>query len=188
MYSVFVSSQYLDYFADQCVFVSALPSAIRSQLTVRLFHTDLGWDQVARWRDRFPDLRLDEGRSNINDLIRQSRLYISTYNATTYLESFTMNVPTVMYWNPNYWELRDSAIPYFDELRRVGIFHETPQSAARHVTAIWDDVDAWWTGQPVQEVLERFKARYCNLPDNLLDHVEQVLREVISVAHRSAVP
>ncbi len=179
MYSVFVSRQYLDYFGDQCVFVSALPITIRSQLTVRLFPSDYGWDQVSRWRDRFPDLRLDKGQSNINDLIRQSRLYISTYNATTFLESFTMNVPTVLYWNPNHWELRDSAIPYFDDLKRVGIFHETPESAARHVAAIWDDVDAWWTSPAVREVLARFKARYCcHLPDDLLDRVEAALREV----------
>ncbi len=180
MYSSMVSRQWLDYFNDQCAFVQSLPARIRSALTVRLYSQDHGWGQVARWRDRFPNMRLDEGQSNITDLIRQSRLYISTYNATTFLESFTMNVPTIIYWNLNHWELRDSAIPYFDDLKRVGIFHETPESAARHVSAIWDDVDAWWTSPAVREVLERFKARYCHLPDDLLDRVEATLREVMA--------
>lgn len=180
MYSVYVSSQYLDYFDDQCTFVSALPSSIRSQLTVRLFPADWGWDQVSRWRNRFPNLRLNDGRSSINDLIRQSRLYIATYNATTFLESFNMDVPTVIYWNPNHWELRDSAIPYFEELKRVSIFHETPESAARHVAVIWDNVDAWWTSPEVREVLECFKARYCRQSDGLLDRVEAALRGVMA--------
>ena len=180
MYSAMVSRQWLGYFSDQCAFVNNLPAHIRETLTVRLYSQDYGWDQAARWHDLFPDLRLDEGRSNINDLISQSRLYISTYNATTFLESFTMNVPTVIYWNPNHWELRDSAIPYFKELQRVGIFHETPESAARHVSAIWDDVDAWWTSPMVREVLEQFKKRYCHLPDNLLNHVEHALREILA--------
>ncbi len=39
---------------------------------------------IGRWRERFPRLRLDAGQANIDDLIRQSRLYISSYNATTY--------------------------------------------------------------------------------------------------------
>lgn len=186
MYSVVVSRQWLDYFNDQCAFVQNLPQSIRDALTVRLFPHDWGWDQISRWRDRFPDVLLDEGQSNIKALIRQSRLYISTYNATTYLESLTMNVPTVIYWNPKHWELRDSAVPYFEDLKGVDIFHETPESAARHVAAIWDDVDAWWTSPAVRAVLERFKARYCHLPDNLLDRIEHALREVMAVSNRSA--
>lgn len=179
MYSSMVSRQWLDYFEDQCLFVQALSQPIRDALTVRLYSEDYGWDQVTRWHDRFPDLCLDEGKSNINGLIRQCRLYISTYNATTFLESFTMNVPTVIYWNPNHWELRESAIPCFEDLKRVGIFHETPESAARHVTAIWDDVDAWWNGPEMSEVLKRFKASYCHLPEDILDQLEDVLREII---------
>jgi len=182
MYSIIVARQWLDYFSDQCDFVENLPASIRDALTVRLHSNDYGWGQVARWRERFPGLRLDDGQSDINDLIRRSRLYIATYNATTYLESFTMDVPTVIFWNPNHWELRDSAIPYFEELKRVGIFHETPESAARHVAAIWDDIDAWWTSSAVREVLEHFKARYCHLPDDLLDRVEHGLRDAIRVS------
>ena len=182
MYSTPVASQWLAYFSDQFMFVEHLPQSIRSALTVRLYPQDFGWDQVRRWRDRFPGLHLDEGQSDINSLIRQSRLYISTYNATTFLESLTMNVPTVIYWNPKHWELRDSAIPYFEDLGRVGIFHETPVSAARHVSAVWDDVDAWWSSPSVREVLERFRARYCHLPDDLSDRVERTLREVIAVS------
>jgi putative transferase (TIGR04331 family) len=188
MFSFLVARQWLDYFDDQCTFVQNLPASIRGALTVRLHSLDYGWAAASRWKERFPDLRLDEGKSDINDLIRKSRLYIATYNATTYLESFNMDVPTVIYWNPKFWELRDSAAPYFDDLMRVGIFHKTPESAARHVAAIWGDVDAWWYSPSVREVLARFKLRYCHLPDDLLDEVEVALREVISASsHQQAV-
>ena len=180
MYSVFVSRQYLDYFSDQCAFVSALPSSIRNKLTVRLFPHDFGWEQFSRWRHSFSDLRIDKGHSNINELIRNSRIYISSYNATTFLESFTLDVPTVIFWNPAHWELRESAIPFFDELKCVGIFHDTPESAALHVAAIWSSVDSWWYCPSVREVLNRFKARYCHVPDNLIDKLQGVLCEVMA--------
>lgn len=93
-----------------------------------------------------------------------------------------MNVPIVIYWSPNHWELRDSAIPYFKELQCVSISHETPESAARHVPAIWD---AWWTSPMVREVLEQFKKRYCHLPDNLLDHVEHALQEILILSDKT---
>ncbi len=186
LYSFIVAGQWLDYLDDQYEFVECLPESIRSVLVVRLYAHDWEWDQVARWRDRFPEIRLDEGRTNIDGLIRQSRLYISTYNATTFLESFTMNVPTVIYWNQLHWELRDSAIPYFEDLKRVGIFHETPASAAHHVAAIWDDVDSWWASPAVQKVLDRFKMRYCRQQGDQLDRVEQILREVMVVSDNTA--
>ena len=185
MYSAMVSRQWLDYFADQCAFVASLPSTIRSGLIVRLYPQDYGWDQAFRWRDRFPEVHLDQGESNMDVLIRQCRVYISTYNATTFLESFTMNVPTVIYWNPRHWELRESAGGYFADLKRVGIFHETPEAAARQVAAVWDDIDAWWSSAAVREVLDQFKQRYCRLPDDLLGCVEAVIHETMTCADQA---
>ena len=86
-----------------------------------------------------------------------------------------MNVPTVIYWNPNHWELRETAIPFFEELKRVKVFHETPESAARHVAAIWHDVDAWWVSPEVSEVVDRFKEEYCHQSDRFLDRLEASL-------------
>jgi putative transferase (TIGR04331 family) len=180
MASVVVSRQWLDYFNDQCAFVENLPVHIREKLTVRLKQPDHGWKQVERWRDNFPAIHIDDGLSNINDLICQNRLYIATYNATTFLESFNMNVPTVIFWNPRHWEMRDSAVPYFEDLKRVGIFHDTPESAARHVTAIWNDVEAWWASTEVVEVLARFKERYCRMDNNTLYRLEATLRLVMA--------
>jgi putative transferase (TIGR04331 family) len=180
MYSTPIANQWVNYFEEQFRFVESLTQSLQQALTIRLYPQDFGWDQLVRWRERFPELCLDGGGSSITEEIRQSRLYISTYNATTFLESFTMNVPTVIYWNPHHWELRETARPYFEELKRVGIFHESPESAALHVAQIWVDVDAWWNNKEVREVLGNFKSRFCHLPDNLLDCVELTLRGVMA--------
>ena len=174
-----MASQALDYFDDQFKFVEALVPEIRDAMTVRLKADYYGWDPSDRWRSRFPDIKLDEGNLDIKNLIKKSRIYVSTYNATTFLESFTMNIPTVMYWNTNHWELRNSAIPYFNKLRDVGIFHETPESAAKHVNMIWEDVDLWWKSDEVQEALEFFMKRFSYLPDDLLDRVQLALQKEI---------
>ena len=179
MYSTPVAGQWVDYFTDQYRFVGHLPLAIQRVLTVRLYPQDLGWDQRARWRDRFPDLHVDMGVVNINTLIAESRIYISTYNATTFLESLTMNVPTVIFWNPAHWDMRESARISFAELKRVGIFHETPEAAARQVAAIWDEVEVWWESAGVRQVRDDFVRRYCRMPDDLLGQTETALRGVI---------
>lgn len=177
MYSVPVAGQWLDYFEDQSRFVAALPEPLRGQLLVRLSPHDWGWCQKQRWQDRSPQIRLDDGVIPIARLIAKCRLYISTYNATTFLESLATNIPTIMFWNPKHWELRDSAIPYFERLKAVGIFHETPESAAQQMARIWDDVAIWWNSESVQTVREEFCHRYSRMPERPLEDLEQVLRQ-----------
>ena len=178
MYSAPVASQWLDYFNDQMRFIDALPDDIRRCLLIRLYINDYGWNQAARWKDRFPDILLDDGTKPIETLIRKSRLYISTYNATTFLESLAMNIPTIMFWNPNHWELRYSALPYFERLNSVGIFHETPESAAHKMKMVWDDVAAWWNSELVQTVRKEFCYRYSRMPERPLEGLEQALISV----------
>lgn len=86
-----------------------------------------------------------------------------------------MNVPMVIFWNLSHWELHDSAISYYDDLKRVGIYHETPESADQYVTAAYDDVDTCWTSLEVQKATKRFKGRYYRA-DNMLDYLESILK------------
>ncbi len=185
IFSCPIARQGLDYIEDQFNFVEALAPEIRDVMTVRLKADTYGWDPIHRWKSRFPDIKLDEGWFDIKKLIKKSRIYVSTYNATTYLESFTMNIPTVIYWNENHWELRNSAIPYFNMLKDVGIFHETPESAAEHINKIWENVDLWWESNDVQETIGLFKKRFSHLPDDLLDRVKFELNSEIKRSKNS---
>lgn len=182
------ASQWLSYFNDQCRFVDALPDEIRRHFLVRLYAHDYGWGQVARWRERFPDLRLNDGTDAIEPLIRSSRLYISTYNATTFLETLARNIPTIMFWNPKHWELRPSAQPYFDRLQKVGIFHDTPVSAATKVTEIWDNVPGWWNKDEIQEARVHFSDRFARMPENPYCVLKEALTTVKPGVSNGRVP
>tara|TARA_B110000116_G_C16445902_1_gene407017 strand:- start:23 stop:556 length:534 start_codon:yes stop_codon:yes gene_type:complete len=164
-----MSSQYLNYLDDQFTFVNTLPNSIQKKLTVRLYKKDWGWEQKERWNEKHPEIKLDSGQKNIKHLIAQSRIYVSTYNATTFLESFSMNIPTVIFWNPNHWELRESAKPYFDSLKNVGIFHETPESAAKHIISVWDNVNCWWNDSLTKKSVSDFCKMYANTNADLLN-------------------
>jgi putative transferase (TIGR04331 family) len=179
-YSLPVSRQWLDYLADQFSFVAALSDEVRAALTVRLSSQDSGWDQRARWRDRLRDVRVDDGLEPLGSAVGRTRIGIMTYNGTTFLESFAMDVPTVIFWNPDHWELRSSAERDFMDLERVGIFHATPESAAQHVSLVWSDVNSWWQSGDVRSVLARFMTRYCHQPPDIVSSLEAVLRSVSS--------
>ena len=165
LYALPISTQWLDYFREQKRFLEVLPESLRKRVILRIFNSDFGWDQLARWRDTSLGVQLDSGEKSIWPLIRKSRLCISTYNATTYLESFSWNIPTIIFWNPNHWELKEEAMPFFDQLRTAGVFHKTPESAARQMIKVWDNVDAWWGSGSVQTARKEFCNQFTRTPE-----------------------
>ena len=171
-----ISSQWLFYFEDQISLIKKLNSSVIDSTTIRLYRTDYGWNQIERWRDRFPNLKYDLGYSKIEKLYNQTKLHLATYNATSYLETIRLNIPTVIFWNPNYWENRDSIKPLFEELKRVKVYHETPESASKHINEIWDNVEGWWESSEVQEVMDVFNKSVNIFNKNITSDLKDILK------------
>jgi Glycosyl transferases, related to UDP-glucuronosyltransferase len=152
-------------------------------MIIRLYPEDYGWNQKQRWLERFPQISLDEGNVSYSWMIKKCRLFISTYMATTYNESLAANIPTVIYWNPNQWKWSDSAESDFIALKSVGIFHDTPGSAAQHVTRVWEDVAAWWYSSEVQTVRELFCRKYAHRGKDVIPKLAAVLKEAAHSNH-----
>ncbi len=172
------ASQLLEYFEDQCRFIKSLSEDLGDHLLVRTNPQDYGFSQGKRWQDLFPCIRLDGGALAMGALLKNTKVYISTYNATTYLESLSLNLPTLIFWNPMHWELRESARPYFEKLKSVGIYHDTPESAARQLVTIWNDVSGWWESAQIQTVRKEFCENYAHIPEKPLDVMEKVFRNI----------
>ena len=83
-------------------------------------------------------------------------MWVSAYNSSPILETLSANFPTIAFWDFNHWELRDAAIPYYEDLVRVGIVHKTPASAAKKVNEVYQDPMLWWLSPEVQEVKKSF--------------------------------
>lgn len=139
---------------------SRLPPAITSQLRVRLYPKgDYGWENIDRWRTKFPNVKLDVGRKSFDRSVRSSRLVIVTYQASTYAETLAANYPTVIYWDSSLWEIADAALDQIRELQTASILHDSAASAADHVASIWADIDGWWYSTSVQAA----RANFCEL-------------------------
>lgn len=178
MHSTYVaSSGGLAYFNDLYSFIKTLSKKNQRMLLVRLYQHDWGWEQAERFSDKFPQIECYQGNKSMLAQLNESSLFIGTYNATTYLEAFAANFPTVLFWNPNHWELRPSAKPYFDELSRVGILHETGESAGQKVNEICDDPISWWQQSEIQTAKNQFCYQFAHTSNNWLkEWKEEFLR------------
>ena len=180
-----ISSQMIDYFDEQFKFINALPLSIREKTTVRLYQSDYGWNQESRWRSKFPNICLDYGKNSLWNMMHKYKIFISTYNATTYVESLSLNFPTVIFWNPSFWESKPEAKLCFDMLSAEGIFHTNPQSAAKHLATIWNDVHRWWYSQSVQNARNFFCDFYSTEYKGSRDTLKRLLHEELALSSSS---
>jgi putative transferase (TIGR04331 family) len=79
-----------------------------------------------------------------------------------------------------HWELRADALPIFEKLRKVGIFHETPESVAQHMERVWSDVSGWWFSVEVQSVRMEFCEGYARAPIDSVRILTETFREISS--------
>ena len=173
--------QSVAFVEDQIRFATALGEAVRARLTVRInqaLDREYGACHIERWREAVPEIDIDPSVRPIEGPMRRCRLFVYTYNSTGFLESLARNIPTLMFWNPGYFELRPAAEPYFDLLARARIYHAAPESAAEHAMEIWDDVAGWWNQPAVQQARHAFCERYARMPRSPL----RVLKEALLTA------
>lgn len=180
LFSAPIGPQVIDYIKEQERFARAVSQDVHDLLLLRLFHTDFGWDQEKRWAEIDPNLKIYHGTKSMIQQLKDSRLLISTYNATTYLESFAANFPTIIFWNPKHWELRDTAQPFFNELQQAGILHYTPESAAAKVNEIYQDPIAWWQQPEIQNAKDNFCNQFAKTSENWMDEWAKEFNTIVS--------
>jgi putative transferase (TIGR04331 family) len=168
------TSNYTNHINDV---VNSLPPGICSQLIIRTHHgqDETGRPIVDKSRVNKLGITVDDGTTAYSRLLRKSRIVVVAHNGTTFPETLSLGVPTLITWTSNWVEIRDEAKPIFAKLAEVGIFHEDPVSLAKHISAIWDNVDAWWESKEVVEVRELFCSQYARS----VPHPRKFLREII---------
>lgn len=171
-----------DAIEDSLNLAGYLPPTIRNaSLLVRLYHRDYGFQERQRWEKRFPGIRIDKGKSSITSLVSQAKLVIYSYNiGTGYLEYMNANIPTIAFWDMKVSPVRKEAEPYFDRLRLVGIFHDTPESAAKHIQKIWNDVQGWWESVEVRKAKAAFCAQYAKINEALIPDIATIIKKELS--------
>ena len=160
------SSQWLKYFDDQLCFYSNIKTTIKSKSIIRIKGAFDSWGQNDIWKNKFPNVNINYGEGKIESLLKKTKIAVSTYNATTFLENFVYNIPTIIFWDSKYWELDAESEKKIKKLEEVEIFFRDPVSAANKINNIWNSVDLWWNDSKIQNVLDDFKNNYARIPTN----------------------
>ena len=170
-------SEFCDYFNEQLEFIQNLDLKCKEQLVIRLHRvaSQLQWFDLARWQDFDSNLKVDIGRLHIQKLIQNSRLVVHSYDSTGILETLSLNIPTMAFWQYGLTHVRENALPYYEALVEAGIFHLSPESIANKVNSIWDNVEEWWESRQVQEARLKFCRQYARQSEKPITDLKKIL-------------
>jgi len=168
-YSIPTAGQFLNYFNYQIELTKLFEPELLKIYKMRLDSPDFSWDLKNRFIDDGLEEYIEENTIKLFDRLNGCRLCVVTHNATVFLETFVANFPTVLFWNPEYYEIRESAKPYFDALHSAGILHYTPESVAKILNKIYHNPMKWWMQENIQSAKDKFCEKYAYISDNWLE-------------------
>jgi putative transferase (TIGR04331 family) len=160
------------YVSDLIKIVKNLDSDLGNIFKYRLYHTNYNRG-VYGIKTEFERNNLHDYIDDKNDFyssLCDSRLAIITYhpNATA-LETLAANFPTLLFWNPEVFEINQTSMPFFIELEKVGVFHTTIESLTGHLKDVYMDIDTWWFSTSVQRAVKMFCTEFALTSDNFVE-------------------
>jgi putative transferase (TIGR04331 family) len=165
------------YFKFQELFILSLRDIIKDKILYRP-SKDTGWGEEEHIKRIRADIKVILNDKLVN-WMKKAKLVVIDHAHTSFLESLTINVPSVFYWDHDIYSMRQEAEPYFQALRDAGILYKDPVSAARKVNEIFDDPEEWWLSDDVQDARKEFCDRFAYARKDWMDVWVKELRKFI---------
>ena len=150
------------------LFMENLDQHIAEKLNIRDYHKSL--DSMPYFADRLKatGAAIAPRSQTFAQALQNARISVHTAPQTTYIELLVMNYPSLCVWEPDRNLIRRDLLPYFDDLKKVGIIHHDPMKAAQTLNEIYDDVDAWWHEPERQAAVSNFVHHVCFSSDDTI--------------------
>jgi putative transferase (TIGR04331 family) len=124
----------------------------------KLFPLAHTFDDSRGIKKAFPQIPIcPTSEKSFLDIMDETRLLVNeSLNSSTLIQALSMDVPTIAYYDPKQATLTSEFSKMAEVLIDAGILHTSPQSAANHANAVWDDVDSWWTSEQCIQAKEAY--------------------------------
>ena len=149
----------IDYVDDQIKFVNQLRNNIVPKTKIRLSEHRDSFVKKGMY-SLYPNLHYIYRGEDLSTYKNNAKILVITYNETSIILALASNKPTVVFFRPQHFEMNSDGVNVYEELRQVGVFHDSPESAAQHVNNIWENVSDWWNSQAVQAAVERHNSEF----------------------------
>lgn len=126
------------------------------------------YDNDTFWNNKKIFINFAEKKRVITDveikkLYKKIKLAICLYPETTFAETITMNIPTILIYPKNIYETHFKTKKIIDKMKKEKIIFNDADVALNHINKIWKDPSKWWEEKNLQNVVNKFKIEILGL-------------------------
>ena len=157
-FAIPIAGQYINYLNNQIDLLGGLNADVLENVKLRPDSSGefYGWNIKGVFAQHGFEQNIDTDKRMLKKRLNDARLCICTHNATVFLETLSANFPTLIFWNPEFYEVRSEAKASFYLLESVGILHYNHRSASDLINMNFDDFMGWWLQSDIQNARKAF--------------------------------
>ena len=168
-----IGGEWTSYMESQFKLIESLDNRIKKKILIRLKKRHSDQDPYKDYFNfsrnllkKFPLIKHDNYNQSLKNELKNSRLLITTMDTTTFLETLSINFPTILMLDLTKYPVSDDALTFYEDLHKVGIINFNPYETKDRITEIFDDVTSWWNSHKVQKAKNNFCIKYAHYKKN----------------------
>lgn len=132
----------------------------RARMTLRPSPNDYAMRTVDTLSAIDTNIAIDDLQTAGVNSYMASDLVVHSYLGTSWLETLALDIPTVVFFDPEIYSWREASLKLVEALKNVGILHESGGDAGKFVRTIWENPRLWWNQSGVQNARNEFVSHY----------------------------
>lgn len=166
------------YYQDQIRFLKRVGLSYQRFISYRAFIQDYGFDISKRIQNACPNLIMEGWDIPFQESLMNCKLFVCDHLSTVHAEALSLNIPTILFWDPESNIYRTEARRSLENLHALEILHYSPESAASKVNEVYDNVDDWWTERERQSARLEFCDHFAKNSPNAIDEWANEFRKI----------
>ena len=174
-HSNYDSHNYKMYFKEIINFIKNLDSENRKNLVVRLYPEKFNKEIPHILKKLFPEISIDHANSDLLDEIKKAKLCVIGNNSTTFLQTFRLNIPTIIFWDEKIVRMRELSNEYFKKLNQSAIFHKSSKDAALFCNKN-KKVYNWWSSFQNKKIVDEFVSEFASKDETKINKLISIIK------------
>lgn len=137
---------------------------IKNKIVIRHVPNFDRWDQRGYLSKLFNHNALSKEKKFVDEL-KKSKIVINTAMQTTFFESMSYGVPTLVLLKDDLWNLSKKGKFIYEKLKKNKIIFNDIKKLNEHLVEIAEEPNLWWKSKNILEIRDEFHEHYCQKKD-----------------------
>ena len=166
-----------NYFDDQFAFFESIKNDAKESITYKPH--PYRENKEATLKIQKQNIKICE-YENLSLALCHASFVILDHVSTAIYDILKSEIPFILFWNSDLWQLTDEAKKIFIDANEYGIFHTEPEKAACYINEITKDVFTWWNDPDRKKAVALMKERLYTEDQNPEKYIERCIIKIVS--------